>query len=505
MKYWHAYGGAVDSNGLFVTWEGIKDASGYRKITNDPSNIQHAFDRFLSSLDIDIDSPAGLVSFYKVMIWGTDGILKISGASQEGVLYGDTFSQQEMLELSTDAEFRDFMRLDEETSGGGEGGGGEEEPPGVPENFSVGGYSQEVVSLLWNEPADKGSDPDSLVFVLEYKEQSEGSFSTFGEVAETSADVTGLASDSTYVFRVKSKTDVGQSGYANTVTQKTLPLFPSVQGIFLSANNHPDPVVAADPVVFNDDQGTPANDGETIQVWAYNGGLTTQSLSDKRPIYRTGLSAGGDQFNAVEFQGGTRLRWQDTADFTQSLLGPPEDGIEAIVILRRLHAIPPNTQDSGMWYLTGEPTPPETNDTDTHYPEDNSVLYERFGSDVRRELFPLPVDVTQWHIYQVRGREGEWKLWMNGVLRVNSTSNDLDNAPATNLPTIGVSYFYGPDNESDEVEMYGGHWQCAEMIIFRPYVANIDNNETEEDAAIIRDQTTTDLFEFFKQRYEIQV
>ena len=394
MKYWHAYGGAING-GKFVTWEGIKDINGYRKITDDPSNIQQAFSQFLTQFDMTVAQPDNFLFFYKVRIWGLDGTTEISSADTSGVTYGDALSKEALDSLEHDAAFRDFMRLVPEEVPGGGGDGGGEEPPGIPQNFSVGGYSQEVVSLGWNEPADKGSDPDSLVFVLQYREAEEVSFTTFGEVAETSADVTGLASDTTYVFRVASKTTVGQSDFANTVTQKTLPLFPTVQGIFLSANNHPDPVVAADPVVFNDDVGTPAADGETVQLWSYNGGQVIQDLSDKRPVYRTGLSAGGDQFNAVEFQGGTRMRWLDTASFDSGLLAPAEDGIEAIVILRRLHAIPPNTQDSGMWYLTGEPTPPETNDTDTHYPEDNSVLYERFGSDVRRELFPLPVDVTR--------------------------------------------------------------------------------------------------------------
>ena len=498
MKYWHAYGGAINTDGSFVTWEGIKDPSSYRKITDDPSNIQHAFDQFLSILGVNTNKPDGLVSFYKVVIWGSDGILKISGANQDGSSYGDSFSQQELLELISDAEFRDFMRLDAAAVVA--------EPPSAPINLVVDGYSQEIVNLLWTEPIDKGSDPDNLTFVVQYRQSEEPSFATFGEVVQTSADITGLATDTTYVFRVAAKTTVGQSEFTSTVTQRTLPLYPNIMGIMLTANNHPDPVIAESPVVFKQtpgDAGDPALDGDPVSIWAYNGGLIYQDHLSLRPIYRTGVSSGNVTFNAIEFQGGTRLRFIDTSDFTQNIFGNPEDGYEAMVVLRRLHPIPPlDTQDSGLWYLVGEPTPPETNDTDTHYPETNGVLYERFGSDVRRELFPLPIDLTQWHIYQVRGRNNEFKMWLNGNLVVNSASNDLNNAPAANLPTIGVSYYYGPDNDLDETEMYGGYWQAAEIILFRPYAAGLE--ETEEAATIIRDQNTAALYKFYRQRYDIQ-
>lgn len=492
MHYWHAYAGAIDTTGKFVTWEAVKDKNGYRKITDDPSNIQQAFSQFLTQFDLTIAQPDNYLFFHKVRVWGIDGLTEISGAETDGNTYGDTLSREALDALEHDADFRDFMRLVPEEVTGGGGGGDSGEPPSVPQNFRIDSFGDDTVSLGWDEPVDLGSDPDTLEYVVEYKEDVmgflDGGYTEFGTVTDTSIDVTPLGTETAYIFRVAARTSVGQSDYTTTVNITTLALFPSVNNLVLLEVVDPNTGFHTTFEGTPDGSQTPAeDDGDLISVWGYNGGAIVQSDEAKRPVLKTGIINHTATFDAVEFEGGTNF----PGNYIIDPGGDIRPGWECLIVKRRFAPQPPiDRQTSGFWRITGEAVPPTTDSTDVHYKEDNDVIYERFGSDVRRPVFPVPIDITEWHIYQVRAREGEYKVWLNGILAYSSSSNVLANAPIASEQILGVSYFW-----PDSVSFFNGHFQLAAALFFNP-------DETED--ATYRDAVTSQLRAVFTEKYDIR-
>lgn len=390
---------------------------------------------------------------------------------------------------------------------------GEEEAPGVPLNLAiVPVVTHETVPLEWEEPEDSGSSPITH-YLVQYKDNGvislDDDFVDYDITSNTNIEVNGLNSSKDYSFRVAAVNDVGAGDFTSPVSQDT-PYFPYPNMNFnlqLSVNPNEDQSPLA---VFSNDPGdesVPCGEGDPIGVWGYNGGAFISGDVTKKPTFLTGIMNGDRTFNVVEFQGGTRLRIEgggagfsaDIGDFDSGF------GIEACIVQRRFSPIPnADRQTTGLWWITSEASPGHTDATDTHYPEDNNVIYERLGSGEypRRNLFPIPIDLTEWHIYQIRGREGEWKMWLNGQLVINSSSNIIADAPISANPTIGVSYYDPPDNDADESAMWGGWFQTPEMVWFVPIDAE-DQSITEEEAEDQRDLVTAQLLAYFADKYGI--
>lgn len=388
---------------------------------------------------------------------------------------------------------------------------GEARAPSVPLNLSIVPIvTHDTVPLSWDAPADPGSAPIDE-YLVQIKDDglaplSGDGFVDYGTTADTHLDVTGLNSLKTYEFRVAASNAVGASPYTDPVVQDT-PFFP-----FPETNLNIQLTVNGDAnTVFSNDPGDPdveALDGDPIGLWGYNGGAVEAGNVGRKPTYRKDLVNGDRVFNAVEFQGGTRLRFIDDATFNNGLgFGAGDRGIECSFVMRRFAPQPPtDRQTTGLWWMTSEASPPTTNATDTHYPEDNAVIYERFGSgsDTRRSVFPVPIDVTQWHIYQVRGREGEYKIWINGQLVLNSSDNTIIDAITSARPTIGVSYFEPPVDDNDESAMWGGYFQTPEIVWFCPVEAALESI-TEEEAIAARDLATAQMLAYHADKYGIVI
>lgn len=390
---------------------------------------------------------------------------------------------------------------------------GEGSPPSEPLNFMITDTGDTFVTLSWNPPSDEGSDPVDG-YPLQYKNNGmmglDTEYQDFGTVEGTSITVEPLGSRKNYSFRVAAHNAVGSSDYTAPITQNTDPIiFPiSTSVLLLTANDDNVPTYVYHSQT--EEEYVPAEDGETVLAWGYNGGGLFQTTEAYQPVYRTGLINGDRTFNAVEFQGGTRMSWIDVNDFEQNISGTAfQNGFEALLLMRRLEPQPStDRQTNGLWWLTSENPPAETDDTDVHYPEDNQVIYERFASgtgtsDPRRSIFPVPIDVEQWHIYQVRGRDGEYKIWLNGVLHYDSATNNMADAPTAPTPTIGVSYFWPPVSADDESSMHAGYFQLAEMLVFRPDEADPDNDISAEDAAISRAYNTHQILRYYNDKYDI--
>lgn len=398
---------------------------------------------------------------------------------------------------------------------------GEEEPPSVPLNLVIEDFGERFVELSWNPPADEGSEPVDG-YIIEYKNNGQvgldETFQEYGTTSSTTITVEPLGSRKNYSFRVAAYSNVGSSDFTNPVsTDLPTALFPALNGscIVLTANdveNSLDWVYTTENET--EDGYITAVDGEPVLLWSYNGGAIMQNNISYQPVYRQGLINGDRVFNAVEFEGGSRLTWTDAASFESNMShGDSTFGFEAILVMKRLEPQPStDRQTNGLWWLTGEPVPAETNDIDVHYPEDNQVIYERFGSGVesgepRRNIFPVPIDITQWHLYQVRARNGEYKIWINGVLHYTSTSNDIAFAPTATTPTLGVSYFWPPVDNDDETSIHAGYFQLADAVWFTPVEVDLgmETPLTEEEAEDIRDQHTNELFLYMADKYDIDL
>jgi len=393
---------------------------------------------------------------------------------------------------------------------------GELSPPSEPENFSILSSGDYFIELGWEPPLDDGGS-DLTGYPVEYR-LSGDEYEEF-DVADpeaTSIVIDNLGSQKNYDFRIAARNVVGDSLFVEQTNVETpFVLFPALNGtiILLTANdveneiNHlytTDNGEGYDPVV---------SDGDPVLLWDYNGGSIIQTNTDYQPVYRDGVTNASRTFRAVEFQGGSRLTWMDDDQFLASVGGDiSQTGFEACLVMRRLEPQPStDRQTNGLWWLTSENPPPETDDTDVHYPEDNQVIYERFASgvdsgDPRRNIFPVPIDIEQWHIYQVRGRDGEYKIWLNGQEYYDSATNVMANAPIAPKPTLGVSYFFPPVDNDDETSMYAGYFQLAEMLVFRPAeVGDGGGGETEPEAATTRATNTNDLLRYFADKYDITV
>lgn len=376
-------------------------------------------------------------------------------------------------------------------------GGGTDDPggdlPGVPLDPVIDLYTDDTITISWVEPVDKGSDPASLVYPVEYKVDDGNhatGFSLYQEVTDPSVQVSGLTEDTPYVFRFASRTSVGQSDYTSVLIQATLPQFPNInQSVILEPYNESSEVFNTYQNILSgpDDSYIPAtNDGDPVATWGFNGGSIAGFQSGHAdPVIPTlVLNPSVGVPYAVQFINGAKLKGH---------LLPPTDGFngwEVIIVMRRFSPQPPvDRQTTGLWWTTSEPTPPTTDSTDSHYPDDNGVIYERFGSDVRRSIFPVPIDVTQWHIYQIRAREGEYKVWINNHLVIDSTSNVLANAPLVDEQILGASKFW-----PDEASYYNGYFQVATAVFHVP---------DEEEDAVYRESVTTQLRNFYQEKFNI--
>lgn len=89
--------------------------------------------------------------------------------------------------------------------------------PGVPTGLAVGSVGATQVTLGWTAPVVVGS-PALADYVVESSGDGGTTWAVFndGVQATTGATVTGLTSGVAYLFRVKARNDIGDSGYATT-------------------------------------------------------------------------------------------------------------------------------------------------------------------------------------------------------------------------------------------------------------------------------------------------
>lgn len=89
---------------------------------------------------------------------------------------------------------------------------------------------------------------------------------------------------------------------------------------------------------------------------------------------------------------------------------------EAFIVLRAAAA------GGGPWWGMGSSAPGNGPSMPTTA---GGMLYDSFGSGIRRSIDPIDIDPQVPWLYHVRARDGLWQCWINGALRYSTTTNTL--------------------------------------------------------------------------------
>jgi hypothetical protein len=102
-----------------------------------------------------------------------------------------------------------------------------------------------------------------------------------------------------------------------------------------------------------------------------------------------------------------------------------------------------------------------------HYTWADQLIYDAFGSTVRRTFNPS-WDIQQYGIYQTMAKAGQWTAWHNGNQEFNAAGNTVRfNEAATNLGFGNLTYFSG---DIGEVILYNRELTAAEKQRVNSYL-----------------------------------
>ena len=105
-------------------------------------------------------------------------------------------------------------------------------PPSQPTNIT-GSIGADYVALSWTAPANTNG-ASITDYVVQYSNNSGSSWTTFndGTSTNTTATVTGLVADSTYIFRVAATNSAGTGSYSSNSSSFTIPTAASSLSVF---------------------------------------------------------------------------------------------------------------------------------------------------------------------------------------------------------------------------------------------------------------------------------
>lgn len=140
-----------------------------------------------------------------------------------------------------------------------------------------------------------------------------------------------------------------------------------------------------------------------------------------------------------------------------------------IFVVVKVDADPPgDVAETGLWEFG-------TATFATHHPYVDSILYEAFGTTVRKTLVDPDDDLTQYHIYSVRSAPSDFEAFLNSV----SQGTDLTNVVGfTNQPKVGVA-------QANTVKLVGN---IVELVICTPVT---DDTERAAITEFMTADTTT--------------
>lgn len=103
-------------------------------------------------------------------------------------------------------------------------------------------------------------------------------------------------------------------------------------------------------------------------------------------------------------------------------------GGEVFIVIKIDADPPPDATRSGLWHFGGT--------DNTHYPFTNALIYEIFGSNVRRDGIDPAADLATWKVYSVSANSSSWLAHLDGTQIHSEGSNTV---AFTTTPKLGIS------------------------------------------------------------------
>jgi len=178
------------------------------------------------------------------------------------------------------------------------------------------------------------------------------------------------------------------------------------------------------------DAGVTTTGYDQVTLWADQSGNTnnaTQSTSANQPVLISGA------LNALPV-----VRFDGTNDYftLPSSLFTGWTQAELYVVIKATDDTPSAGRGFTRFGNSGQ---------NTHYPWSDGVIYDDFGSNVRKTVGNPAQPLNEFHLYNTLSKAGEWKARINGLVVFATTNNSVSFFTA---PTLGKSsgdtvYFSG--------------------------------------------------------------
>jgi hypothetical protein len=180
---------------------------------------------------------------------------------------------------------------------------------------------------------------------------------------------------------------------------------------------------------YKADAITGKNDGDPISQWDDSSGNARhaiQATGGSQPTYKTAIQAG---LPVVRFDGAAdQLEVPDASALTA--------GTGFIVV--KIVTDPPASGKTGLWTFGASAM---------HFPFTDGLLYEAFGTTVRKDSIAIP-DLTQWQIYEVFSGASDWGALLDGVSLHATGTNTVGFTAAPRLGHGGASFLDGDIGEA---------------------------------------------------------
>ncbi|MDR0353471.1 MAG: fibronectin type III domain-containing protein, partial [Opitutaceae bacterium] len=223
-----------------------------------------------------------------------------------------------------------------------------------------------------------------------------------------------------------------------------------------SASEPPAPPTDGLRLWLKADAGVETDANGKISEWADQSGLNnhaTQTNANNRPEVVAGALNG---LSVVKFDAAKSQR----LSLPNYLMNGAEAG-EAFVVLKAASATP--SAGRSLWLMGSY-----GNNFSNYYPYTNGTLADYFGAGTQRSLGAPVADITQWHVYNVSSKAGEWVARLNGAAQHRAATNTVYWPAAPLLGGNGSNAFF--DGGIAEVLVFDKVLSAAERATMQDYL-----------------------------------
>jgi hypothetical protein len=296
-------------------------------------------------------------------------------------------------------------------------------PPDPPAGLAAIAISWDRIKLFWSVSLE--SDVSYLIW--RKAGDSESDFSLIGTSSLGAGTYTdgGLLPDTTYTYFIQAKRNLQTSAKSEEVSATTLDL----QGLPTSGMRlwlNADTLISGPTVYWDDSSG---NDKR-----AYSGFGESSPVVIYDEVF---------QHNYVHFdsKGKQFLLISDPMDIRSS--GQPE-AVEGFIVVRAVVDDTGEARNNGLW-------PFSLYGGISYYPGHDGQIQDFFGS-MDLQVCGMPIyDITEWRLYNVSSKNGEWVCHLDGAVQYSSANNIVSVTDGLCIGRSGTHHF---DGDVAEVILY---------------------------------------------------